>query len=86
MSSRAAVSSEMTIAKKMTVTAMYQEVAIQFGTFGPVHHGDRTDAVADIDQEQQQQQRHEHQPHPQPRCEEDHARRQASPIHKGWVR
>ena len=34
MSSRAAVSSEMTIAKKMTVTAMYQEVAIQFGTFG----------------------------------------------------
>ena len=31
MSSRAAVSSEITIAKKMTVTAMYQEVAIQFG-------------------------------------------------------
>ena len=34
MSSRAVVSSEMTIAKKMTVTAMYQEVAIQFGTLG----------------------------------------------------
>ena len=71
MSSRAAVSSEMTIAKKMTVTAMYQEVAIQFGDIGPVHHRDRADAVAEIEQEQQQQQRHEHQPHPQPRCEED---------------
>ena len=32
MSSRAVVSSEITIANKMTVTAMYQEVAIQFGT------------------------------------------------------
>ena len=36
MSSRAAVSSEITIANKMTVIAMYQEVAIQFGDTGPV--------------------------------------------------
>ena len=34
MSSRAAVSSETTIAKKITVTAMYQEVAIQLPTLG----------------------------------------------------
>ena len=34
MSSRAAVSSEITIAKKITVTAMYQEVAIQLATSG----------------------------------------------------
>ena len=34
MSSRAAVSSEITIAKKITVTAMYQEVAIQVATLG----------------------------------------------------
>ena len=32
MSSRAAVSSEITMAKKITVTAMYQEVAIQLAT------------------------------------------------------
>ena len=71
MSSRAAVSSEMTIAKKMTVTAMYQEVAIQFGTLGRSMTATAADAVADLEQEQEQQQRHEHQPHPQPRCEED---------------
>ena len=71
MSSRAAVSSEMTIAKKMTVTAMYQEVAIQFGTLGRSITATAADAVADVNQEQEQQQRHEHQPHPQPRCEED---------------
>ena len=40
MSSRAAVSSETTIAKKITVTAMYQEVAIQVADAGPV---DRTE-------------------------------------------
>ena len=34
MSSRAAVSSDTTIAKKITVTAMYQEVAIQLATLG----------------------------------------------------
>ena len=38
---------------------------------GPVHHRDRGDAVADVEQEQEQQQRYEHQPHPQARCEED---------------
>ena len=32
MSSRAAVSSEMTMAKNMTVTAMYHDVAIQLAT------------------------------------------------------
>ena len=46
MSSRAAVSSEITIAKKITVTAMYQEVAIQFGDIGPVEHGDGADACS----------------------------------------
>ncbi len=34
MSSRAAVSSEITIAKKITVIAMYQDVAIQLATSG----------------------------------------------------
>ena len=34
MSSRAAVSSAMTMAKKMTVTAMYHDVAIQLATSG----------------------------------------------------
>ena len=34
MSSRAAVSSEITMAKNTTVIAMYQEVAIQLGTLG----------------------------------------------------
>ena len=32
MSSRAAVSSDITIAKNITVTAMYQDVAIQLAT------------------------------------------------------
>ena len=71
MSSRAAVSSEITIAKKITVTAMYQEVAIQLTTSGLSINGDGADGVADIDQEQQQQQRHENQPHPQARRKED---------------
>ena len=34
MSSRAAVSSDVTIAKKITVTAMYHDVAIQLATSG----------------------------------------------------
>ena len=34
MSSRAAVSSDTTIAKKITVIAMYQDVAIQLTTSG----------------------------------------------------
>ncbi len=34
MSSLAAVSSDTTIAKNITVTAMYQDVAIQFATSG----------------------------------------------------
>ena len=34
MSSRATVSSDTTIAKKTTVTAMYQDVAIQLATSG----------------------------------------------------
>ena len=34
MSSRASVSSDSTMAKKITVTAMYQEVAIQLATPG----------------------------------------------------
>ena len=34
MSSRAAVSPDITIAKKTTVNAMYQEVAIQLATSG----------------------------------------------------
>ena len=34
MSSRAAVSSEITMAKKMTVAAMYHDVAIQLATSG----------------------------------------------------
>ena len=34
MSSRAAVSSEMTVARNITVIAMYQDVAIQLATSG----------------------------------------------------
>ena len=34
MSSRASVSSEMTMARNITVTAMYQDVAIQLATSG----------------------------------------------------
>ena len=71
MSSRASVSSEITIAKKITVTAMYQEVAIQLATPGLSSTGMAPMRVADIEQEQQQQQRHEHQPQPQARGEED---------------
>ena len=46
MSSRAAVSSETTIAKKITVTAMYQEVAIQLRDLGLVEQRDRADACS----------------------------------------
>ena len=76
MSSRAAVSSDITIAKKITVTAMYQEVAIQLATSGLSISGCGADGVADIEQEQQQQQRHEHQPQPQAGREEDDDRGQ----------
>ena len=86
MSSRAAVSSEITIAKNMTVTAMYHDVAIQFGTSGLSNSVNGADAVADIDQEEQQQQRHEHQPHSQAGCEEHHRWPPASRSRKGWVR
>jgi ABC-type ATPase involved in cell division len=51
------------MAKKITVTAMYQEVAIQLATSGRSITG-RRDGVADIEQEHEQQQRHEHQPQP----------------------
>ncbi|MEY9436002.1 hypothetical protein ACVII1_001997 [Bradyrhizobium elkanii] len=39
MSRRASVSSDITIAKKMTVTAMYQEVSTQFTTSGLSRNG-----------------------------------------------
>jgi len=55
MSSRAAVSSDTTIARKITVTAMYQEVAIQLATSSLSKKGEWHRAVADIEQHQQQQ-------------------------------
>ena len=71
MSSRAAVSSDTTIAKNITVTAMYQEVAIQLATSDLSRKGMAPMRVADIEQEQQQQQRHENQPQPQAGGKED---------------
>ena len=59
------------MAKKMTVKAMYHDVAIQLAIFGLVHEGNGADAIADIDQEQQQQQRHENEPQPQAGRKED---------------
>ena len=76
MSSRAAVSSDTTIAKKITVIAMYQDVAIQLVTSGLSISDAALMRVADIDQEQQQQQRHEHQPQPQAGRKEDDDRSQ----------
>ena len=74
------------MAKKITVIAMYQEVAIQFATPGLVQHGDGADGVADIEQEQQQQQRHEHQPQPQAGGEEQQGGDAASRSHRGSAR
>ena len=74
------------MAKKITVTAMYQEVAIQLATPVAVQHGDGADGVADIEQEQQQQQRHEHQPQPQAGGEEEQGGEPASRSRRGWAR
>ncbi len=71
MSSRAAVSSDTTMAKNITVTAMYQDVAIQLATSDWSMKGNGADGVADIEQDQQQQQRHEDQPQPQAGRKED---------------
>ena len=54
MSRRASVSSDSTMAKKITVTAMYQEVAIQLTIVGFVDEGNGADAVADIERDQKQ--------------------------------
>jgi len=53
------VSSEATIANNITVTAIYQDVAIQADDLGLLQERDGADGVADIEQEQEQQQRHE---------------------------
>ena len=56
MSSRASVSSASTMAKNITVTAMYQDVAIQLATSELIEKWDGADRISDIDQNQQRQQ------------------------------